>query len=161
MSLDEPKRALTQLPDEWWLTYLPDESVAVIFQDKNVEIERVEAIWAGEDNLFEIQQVPLRVNGVSLDDVIEVRWEEGDITPIFDRVNEKSQFGTIRVNVKNLSGKARRSLVEYLGRSISDHRTDGGVMVIAYYDYDPIAKLDYRGLDWEFADEKPDVLPDY
>lgn len=156
----EPKRDLPQLPDEWWLTYLPNEEVPVIFKDDNGEIERIEAIWAS-DNLFEIRQEPLRVNGVSVDDVIEVRWEEGDLTPIFDRLNEKSQFGTIRVNVKKLSGKSRRSLVEYLGRSIASHRVDGAVMVVSYYDYEAIAKLNFRGLDWEFADEKPGVFPDY
>jgi hypothetical protein len=155
-----PKRDLPQLPDDWWLTYLPGEKVPVIFNDTSGEIERVEAIWAG-DNLFEIRQVPLHVNGVSLDDVIEVKWEEGDITPIFDRVNEKSQFGTIRVDVKKLSGKGRRSLVEYLGRSIASHRVDGAAMVISYHAYDVIAKLNFRGLDWEFADEKPGVQPDY
>lgn len=155
----EPKRELPQLPDDWWLTYLPDDKVPVIFQDKNGEIEKVEATWAGEDNLFEITQVPLRVNGVSLDDTIEVRWEESDLTPIFERVNEKGEFGTIRVDVKKLSGKARRSLVESLGRAIARHRIDGGLMVVSYYDYEAIATLDYRGLDWEFADEKPDVQP--
>ncbi|MDX6383691.1 MAG: hypothetical protein QOK48_1264 [Blastocatellia bacterium] len=150
------RRALGELPDDWWLTYLPDERVLVTFIDMNGEIEKIEATWAYEGNLFKMRQTPLRVNGVSFYDYIEVRWENGDLTPIFERVYKKDGYGTIRINVKGLSRKARGTLIDYLGYSMDHHRSDGDWMVVSYWNDDLIPKLDYRGLDWEVADERAD-----
>lgn len=146
-------RALRELPDDWWLTYLHDERVPVTFVDKNGEIERIEATWAYEGNLFKLRQTPLRVNDVSFYDYIEVRWEPGDLTPIFERVHGKDGYGTIRIKVKGLSRKARRTLIDSLGYSISNQRFDGDLMVVSYWNEDLVPELDARGLDWELADE--------
>ncbi|HSS20883.1 MAG TPA: DUF4265 domain-containing protein [Pyrinomonadaceae bacterium] len=99
------ERERPQLPDDWWLTFTRDDRVPVIFQDKNGEVERIEATGAFEDNLFELKQTPLRVDGISYYDCIEVKWENGDLTPIFDRVNEKGGYGTVRVQAGKLSQK--------------------------------------------------------
>lgn len=152
----EELRVLAELPDDWWLTYLPDESVLITFVDKNGEIERIEATWAYEGNLFKLRQTPLRVNNVSFYDYIEVRWEGGDLTPIFERVHKKDGYGTIRINLKGLGGKARTTLIDRLGYSISLPRFDGDVLVVSYWNDDLVAKLEDRDLDWEVADEYGD-----
>lgn len=145
-----------ELPDDWWLTYVDGEHVPVIFEDKNGEVEKVEAIYRPADNLFKLMQTPLRVNGVSLYDYVEVRWEQGDLTPIFVRLDERDGYGTVRVNVKMLSRKARRILMDSLYSEMVGPRFDDGTLVFTYWGYhyhEVVYNLDRQGLDWEFADE--------
>ncbi|MCU1266470.1 MAG: hypothetical protein JWM21_2788 [Acidobacteria bacterium] len=150
----EPGPDAPQLPDDWWLKYAPDEHVPMAFQDIKGGTETIDVRWAWQDNLFEIVQTPLRVNGLSLGDYIEARWEEGDVTPLFARIHSKEEYGTIRVNVQKLRPKLRQHLIKSLVGLIGSYRLDGDVLALTYRgeSEDVTEVLDHEDVDWEFAD---------
>ena len=105
----EPTRELPYPPDDWWSFYVLGEKIAVTFVDKNGEIEKVDAVYENEANLFSVRQTPLRIDGVSYYDTIEVRWEDGELTPIFERIHEKEGYGTIRVDQKRAAASVEKT----------------------------------------------------
>lgn len=144
----------SSLPDDWWLTYCLGEHVQLVFHDAEGQIvETVEATWE-RDNIFCIQQTPLKIDGVSLEDAVEVRWEAGDLTPIFVRVKEKSSCKKIRVDLSMLNAKSQRHFVEALRDKVFDYRLGDNVLVITYYD-DPDWTLELLAgwdVSWEFIE---------
>ena len=150
----EAEEDAPQLPEDWWLTYGWGERVPLVFyDDKGQLIETIEAVWE-QDNIFGIYQAPLRIDGVSLDDSVEVRWEEGDLTPIFVRVKEKFGYKTIRADVSSLKKRDRSSLMNSLFYNIYNLRLVGDVLVITYRD-DPgwiVEELINWGIPWKFTD---------
>jgi hypothetical protein len=150
----EAEEDAPQLPDDWWLTYYLGERVPLVFHDaKGQQVETVEAIWE-RDNIFGIQQTPLRVDGVSLDDSVEVRWEEGDLTPIFVRVKENFGYKTIRADVSSLKARSKSLFVESLRFHVCDTRLAQDVLVITYRD-DPswiVEELVGWNIPWKFTD---------
>lgn len=150
----EPTRELPYPPDDWWSFYVLGEKIAVTFVDKNGEIEKVDAVYENEANLFSVRQTPLRIDGVSYYDTIEVRWEDGELTPIFERIHEKEGYGTIRVDLKKGSRKRRKNLIGRL--DIELPRYDGDILVFTYWGYkysSLVWELNRSELHWEFADE--------
>ena len=129
----EAEEAAPQLPDDWWLTYYLGECVPLVFHDAEGQIiETVEAIW-DRDNIFSIDQTPLKVDGVALGDLVEVRWEEGDLTPIFVRVKENFGFKKIKVDLSMLEAKSQSRFVQSLRDTVYDFRLDEKVLIITYY----------------------------
>jgi hypothetical protein len=148
--------AAPQLPDDWWLTYYIDEHVPIVFYDGAGKVETVEATWA-KDNIFRIEQTPLRVDGVSLWDCVEVRWEAGDLTPIFVRVKEKSGYRTIRADVQGLGKKDKAHVEESLLGRVADYRLGEDDLVLTYDYNSPDAIVDLLNgwnIPWEFADKE-------
>ena len=89
----------SQVPPAAWFEYIADvyyEKAAFPLADGRVELLRVD--WQYE-LLFYVEQVPLLTNVVSLGDIVEMEWIDGDIIPRFKRVVEASGQRTVRVNL--------------------------------------------------------------
>ena len=153
----EPPEDPTSVPPEKWFAYLAfghQQEVAFPCADDRVELVRVE--WMRE-RLFRVDQVPLLVNGVSLYDLVEVEWQEGDLIPRFKRVAESCGHRTIRavVNDSNVKKRIRR----FAEVNVSDpkrYRFENAVLAftIAESELDEIAKewLGYLPLSWMYTD---------
>ena len=84
---------------EKWFAYVAfGNRPEVAFPSIDDQVELVTVEWMRE-SLFRVEQVPLLVNGVSLYDLIEVEWQEGNVIPRFHRVAERSGHRTIRAVV--------------------------------------------------------------
>jgi len=86
-SLDPAPDAL--FPPAEWLTYVAGgRQKEAAFPGIDNEVEMLPVEWIRE-RIFRVDQVPLRVNGVSLHDLVELEWQEGDVVPRFLRVVER------------------------------------------------------------------------
>jgi hypothetical protein len=82
-------------PDEWFAAVADGRRQRVAFLDMNGETEFVHAEWS-EENIFELVESPLLVDGVSYGDSVEVEWREGELDPHFTRLYDRLDYRTIR-----------------------------------------------------------------
>lgn len=71
-------------PEEWFAAVADGRRQRVAFRDNNGDTEFVKAVWI-EENIFGLRQLPLLVDGVCVDDDVEVEWREGSIEPHYLR----------------------------------------------------------------------------
>jgi len=122
---------MTEPPDEWWAESYSKGNVCVNFHDIYGKIEAIPATWV-EDNIFELDATPLLVNGVSIEDVVEVEWKRGEATPYFVRVKEKSPYRTVRVELRPSEANNPR-LREFVRRYCPNHRIEGGILAFSVF----------------------------
>jgi hypothetical protein len=145
------------VPLEKWFAYLafgnPPE-VAFPTVDGQVELVKVE--WKRE-RLFRVGQVPLLVNAISLFDLVEAEWQDGDLIPRFTRVVETSALRTVRAIVTH--AEREESIRHFAKLNTADrkrYRFEKGVLAfsISEPEFDEIAKewLSYLPLTWIYTD---------
>ena len=98
-------------PEEWFAAVAAGAPQRVACRDIEGETEHVEAEWVDE-NVFRILEIPLLVNGVTLWDEVEARWEGDDPTPRFARVRRRSTVRLVRVRASEREVDRLLSLVE-------------------------------------------------
>jgi hypothetical protein len=134
MSSREPEESRSRPPDEWWTDSYAKGNVRVNFYDIYGKIESIAATWSEDDIFeFELDETPLLVNGVSIGDIVEVEWRLGEVTPYFVRVNEKSPYRTVRVEL-NKSDADNPRLKEFLRNSTSSPRIEGDVLAFSVFE---------------------------
>jgi hypothetical protein len=153
----EPPEDPTLGPPEKWFAYLAfghQQEVAFPSTDDQVELVKVE--WK-RARLFRVAQVTLLVNDVSLYDLVEAEWRDGDLIPHFKRVAERSGHRTIRAVVTDLESEA--SIRHFAKLNTTDrkrYRYEKGVLAftISESELDEIAKewLGYLPLSWVYTD---------
>jgi hypothetical protein len=148
----------TLLPPKGWFAYIAEgqQLQEAAFPGVDGEVELLKVEWIRE-RLFRVDQVPLWVNGVSLYDLVEVEWQDGDIIPRFKRVAESCGYRTIRAVVNESSRK--KTIRHFAELNISDpkkYRFEKGVLAftISESELDAIAKewLGYLPLSWVYTD---------
>jgi hypothetical protein len=147
-------------PDEWFIESYAKDDVRVNFYDIYGKVEPIPAFWR-EGNIFWLDETPLRVNGVSIEDVVEVEWRENEITPYFVRIREKSNFRTFRAQLSSKDATDKR-LVEFLKTNTYSYRIDRNVLAFSVYRDagDPVmeviewltVKFDIRGEETDSAE---------
>lgn len=153
----EPPEDPTLNPPEKWFAYLAfghQQEVAIPCGDDRIELLRVDWI---RDRLFRINQVPLLTNEVSLYDLVEAEWREGNLIPWFKHVAEKSRLRTVRAIVSDPESEA--AVRHFAKVNIADrgrYRYENGVLAfgIEEPELDAIAKewLSYLPLTWVYTD---------
>jgi hypothetical protein len=85
----KPEPAMVFPPAEW-LAYVSDgrQKEAAFPRGDGGGFELIKVEWARE-SIFRIDQVPLRVDGVSLYDLVELEWQDGDVIPRFKQMVER------------------------------------------------------------------------
>jgi hypothetical protein len=144
-------------PPEKWRAYLAfghQQEVAFPFGGDQVELITVK--WQME-RLFRVEQVPLLVNDISLYDLVEAEWHDGDLVPHFKRVVEKSGYRTIRAVVTDSEGEA--SVRHFAKLNTADrkrYRYEKEVLAFttSESELDKIAKewLSYLPVSWVYTD---------
>jgi hypothetical protein len=76
------------LPPAEWSAYVAEGGQHAAFPAAAGEVELLKVEWVREQ-LFRVGRVPLRVNGVSLDDLVELEWLAGEAVPRFKQVAER------------------------------------------------------------------------
>jgi hypothetical protein len=86
-SLDS--RAAAPAPPAEWSAYIAgSRKQEAAFPAGDGEVELVKVEWVRE-RIFCVDQVPLKVNGLSLYDLVELEWVDGDAVPRFKQVVER------------------------------------------------------------------------
>ena len=86
-SLSSESAAL--LPPAEWSAYVADGGARVAaFPAIEGAVELLKVEWVRE-RIFRVDQVPLRVNSVSLYDLVELEWQDGDALARFKQVTER------------------------------------------------------------------------
>lgn len=148
-------------PESWFAAAAGGATQYVAFSDTRGETEFVCAEWE-EENVFRVLQHPLRVDGVSRGDLVEVRWEVDDPTPRFNGVRERSGCRTVRVLASDaqlktfLSRLDKFRLLHYLGA----YRHEDGVFIFCISPEELEAFADEEGVTlqemlpgvWAFTD---------
>ena len=80
MSGNESEESQPMPPDAWFIDSYAKGDVSVNFYDIYGKVEAIPATWM-ESNIFSLDETPLRVNGVSIEDQVEVEWRGDEITP--------------------------------------------------------------------------------
>jgi hypothetical protein len=151
-----PPRGMPELPPEEWFWYVgygrPRRAIFPAIDGKD---ELLDVQWIKE-RLFRVNQIPLRVNGVSQFDHIEVEWMNGDPTPRFKRVVWNQGYRTIRVAVEGKSGGYMNEFVRnYVARPHrGSYRYENEVLAITAYEigYDVQSQLELLGVSWIYTD---------
>lgn len=100
-SVRPPEDPALAPPDKWFDYIGEDHSQTATFPSINNQRESLPVDWM-RDRLFRVEEVPLFVDYVSLYDLVEVEWRDGDIIPCFKRVVENYGYRTIRAVVNEL-----------------------------------------------------------
>lgn len=129
MTGNSPDDSQSTAPDEWFTESYAREDVRVNFYDINGNVEAIPAFWM-EGNVFSLDETPLRVNGVSIEDLVEVEWRKNEITPYFLRVKEKSTFRTFRVPLSRGDATNKR-LKNFLETNTNSYRIDEDVLAFS------------------------------
>ena len=140
-------------PEAWFAAVAEGRAQRVAFRDVNGDTEFVRAEWI-EENIFELKESPLLVDGVSIWDYVEVEWREGGVDPHFARLTEGG-WGcrTIRSRATPAEVKEFLRVCEHAHvRCFEPHRYERGVFVTAVH---PDAIQDYR----EFDEDVTCILP--
>jgi hypothetical protein len=120
-------------PEEWFAAVAEGRPQRVVFRDINGDTEFVHAEWS-EENVFEVKQTPLLVDGVAIWDFIEVEWMEGGIEPHFLRRLPEYSWGCrairTRVSPKEVK-KFLRTCKELKIGSFKGPRYERGIFVTA------------------------------
>jgi hypothetical protein len=90
--VSEPEAS--QSPAEW-SAYVAEGRQHAAFPTVTGEVELLKVEWVRE-RLFRVGRVPLWVDGVSLNDLIELEWPAGEVVPRFKQVTER-HGRTVRV----------------------------------------------------------------
>lgn len=93
-----PKDPASMPPEQWISDVAEGMRQEVTFPTMNNKVEIVRVEWMRE-RLFRVEEVPLRVNGVSLYDLVEGEWRDGESIPHFKRVVENYGYRTVRAIV--------------------------------------------------------------
>lgn len=135
----------SRVPPAEWFTYIAEvyyEKAAFPVADAKAELLRVN--WQYE-LLFYVEQVPLLTNVVSLGDIVEMEWKDGDIIPRFKRVVEASGQRTVRVDLATSDRKQYfRDFLAALKRTHPDCRHENNLVTFAIEDHE----LDEDTKDW-------------
>ena len=131
MSGREPEEGKTIPPDEWWTGSYAKGNVRINFYNIYGQVESLAATWI-EDNVFALDETPLLVNGLSIEDEVEVEWREGEVIPYFLRVKRRSIYRTFRVELSG-PGAANPRLKEFLRRYTSGARIHQDVLAFSVY----------------------------
>lgn len=127
MSGNSPKDSQSRAPDEWFIESYAKDDVRVNFYDIYGKVEAIPAFWM-EDNIFSLDETPLRVDEISIEDLVEVEWRENEIMPYFLRIKEKSIFRTFRVPLSREDATNKR-LVNFLKTNTYSYRIDQDVFL--------------------------------
>ena len=111
MTGEAPEDSQPTPPDEWFIQSYAKDDVRVNFYDVHGQVEAISAFWR-EGNVFWLDETPLLVDGVSMEDVVEVEWRENEITPYFVQVTEKSTC--LLQGVLGVRETTKKRLVVYL-----------------------------------------------
>lgn len=76
------------LPPAEWSAYVAGGGQHAAFPAGDGEVELLKVEWVRE-RIFRVERVPLRVNGVSLYDLVELEWLTGEVVPRFKQVTER------------------------------------------------------------------------
>jgi hypothetical protein len=118
------------MPSVEWFEYVADgRQHQAAFPAIGGKVELVQVQW-WEGLLFRVTQVPLLVNGVSEDDIVEVEWQEGEIIPHFKRVVDNEGHRTVRVTAVGTYRKEwMAQLLEHVQRTYYSYRYENKVVV--------------------------------
>lgn len=119
-------------PNEWFAAVAEGGPQFVAFRDVDGGTELVEAEWV-EENVFDILDHPLRVDGVSMLDRVEVAWDEGSTTPRYARTRRRSGGRTVRAlapedAVRRFLWGVEEYGAEGLNILVWGYRYEGGVL---------------------------------
>ena len=151
----EPEFAELLPPAEWSAHVAGGGQQEAKFPGSDGEVELLRVDWVRE-RIFRVDQVPLRVNGVSLYDLVELEWPEGDAVPCFRQVVER-RGRTIRA-VLNDSGRedAIRHFAKMHVGDRKKYRYERPVlaMTITEHELDDLSKewLSYLPVSWVYTD---------
>jgi hypothetical protein len=151
-----PPRGMPDLPPEKWFWYVGyGRPRQAIFPAIDGTGELLDVQWIKE-RLFRVNQVPLRVNGVSQFDHVEVEWMNGDLTPRFKRVVWNQGYRTIRVLAE---GKTEGYLDEFVRNYVArphhgSFRYEGDVLALTTYviGSEFQSQLELLGASWIYTD---------
>lgn len=132
MTGEAPEDSQPTPPDEWFIQSYAKDDVRVNFYDVHGQVEAISAFWR-EGNVFWLDETPLLVDGVSMEDVVEVEWRENEITPYFVQVTEKSTLRTFRAKLSSKDATDKR-LVDYLKANTYSYRIDRDIFAFTVYD---------------------------
>jgi hypothetical protein len=80
-SLVPPEDPALVPPEKWYAYIAEGHQPEAAFPGVGRQVELLKVEWMRE-RLFRVDQVPLLVNGISLYDLVEVEWQDGDIIPL-------------------------------------------------------------------------------
>ena len=155
-SLEPPDDPASGPPEKWFAYLAFGHQQEVVFPCNDDKRELLKVEWIRK-RLFRLQQVPLSANGVSLDDLVEVEWRDGDLIPWFKRVAEKRGHRTIRAVVTDPESEPRvRHFAKVNLADRKKYRYENSVFAftIDEPELDAIAKewLSYLPLSWVYTD---------
>jgi hypothetical protein len=145
------------VPLEKWFAYVAfGNRPEVAFPTIDHQVELLTVKWTRE-LLFRVEQVPLLVNGVSLYDLVQVEWQDGDLIPRFKRVAESSGHRTIRAVITNPEREVsirRFAKLNTADRKRFRYENSTLAFTISESELDDIAKewLGYLPLTWMYTD---------
>ena len=146
-------------PEEWFAAVAGGRAQRVAFRDVNGDAEFVRAEWL-EENLFELKEPPLLVDGVSVLDGVEVEWRVGDVERHFlRRVEDDWNLRTIRTRASPKEAKRFLKDCDDFRIPFEQPRYERGILVTAirqetieyYRDMDQDVPLFLPG-EWVFTD---------
>jgi hypothetical protein len=135
-------------PERWFAAVADGRPQRVAFRDINGDAELVRAEWS-EENIFELKESPLLVDGVAIYDFVEVEWRDGSIEPHFLRCVPEYSWGcrAIRTRVSEKEVKKFLRVCDEINiRSFEGARYERGIFVTAIR---PDAIQYYRELDMD------------
>ncbi|MDT5272178.1 MAG: hypothetical protein QOH49_4364 [Acidobacteriota bacterium] len=122
-------------PEEWFTAMSDGRQQRVSFRDNNGDTEFVKAVWI-EANIFGLRQQPLLVDGVCIDDDVEVEWREGSVEPHYLRnlpeVADEWSYRVIRSHPTPREVREFRHLCKRLRLNcFGQFRYERGIFVVA------------------------------
>lgn len=152
----ETEPAILVPPEEWFAHVADGRQQVAAFPNVDDKVELLEVEWLKE-RIFEVEQVPLLVNGVSLYDRVEMEWQDGDHVPHFKRVTEPFGNRTVRAIVNGPTRKDRDAFVNsVVSSSFPEYRYENEVLAFTVsrseLDGETREQLDSLPLSWLYTD---------
>lgn len=147
----------SKVPPAEWFPYIADVyDTKAKFPVAGGKDELLRVDWQYE-RLFYVEQVPLLTNVVSLGDIVEMEWNDGDIIPHFKRVVEASGQRTVRVDLATSDREQYFSdFLAALKRTHPDCRQENKLVTFAIedreLDEDTREWLAYLHVSWVYTD---------
>ena len=122
-------------PEEWFAAVAGGHPQRVAFRDINGDTEFVKAEWM-EENVFELKESPLLVDGVSIWDFVEVEWREGSVEPHFLRsdMDDDDPWRCRTIRARAGASEVRKFVQDCDSSNIhcfAPHRSERGIFVTA------------------------------
>lgn len=115
-----PLRLQPTIPSDAWFWHVANGRARVArFPTTDGGIETLPVRWLKE-NIFVVNDVPLRVNGVSQFDRVLVEWRDDDPIPFFKQVAKNEGYRTVRVTLTDANSE------RYLDRFVAENEPNLG-----------------------------------